>query len=409
MRLPRVLVTLLVAALLGSLTAGAGYKMLRRYQNRIKAVPGAGEESLRPTIGPGPILPDIIGRTDVDAVRVTPLARDRRIIWSLQWAKDGRLFFAERAGRLSVLAPRATAPMTYADLKTALGGESGLMGIALPPAFPAEPFVYVMYTARKPGGGVNRVSRLRDTVDGGRDEQVLLDDIPAARNHDGGALAFGPDGMLYIGTGDAAVPALAQDLTQLSGKILRVTPEGSIPPDNPHPGSPVWAYGFRNVSALAFHPRTHQLWAATHGPSGVAPDEPKHMDSVYVVRKGGNHGWPLHLGASSDPSIVSPVIFFADAAVPPGGMAFYEGPGELHHNLFLTSLRAQALFRFVIKEDGSVAGVERWWKDRYGRLRAITAGPDGSLLIGTSNRDLRASGDFPGSDFILRVDPVAAH
>lgn len=401
--------TLLIAAvLLVGLGVGAAtsYKLWRRHQNRLRPVAGAGEDTLRPRIGHGPALPAPVVRGDVPEMNAAEIARGLRIVWSLRWAPDGRLFVTERPGRISVLKPGAANAETYADLPTALGGESGLMGLALHPRFPSEPFVYVMYTARKAGGGVNRVSRLRDAPGGGRDEQVLLDDMPAARNHDGGGLTFGPDGMLYIGTGDAAVPALAQDPGQPSGKILRIAPDGSIPADNPVAGSPIWAYGFRNVSALAFHPVTGDLWAASHGPSGVAPDEPKHMDSVFIVQKGGNHGWPIHLGASDDPAVVSPVIFSPEQAIPPGGMLFYQGNNEFNGDLFLTSLRGQALYRFVLRNGKSVDRVERWWTDRFGRLRGIAEGPDGSLYVGTSNRDGRASGEYPGSDFVYRLTPA---
>lgn len=401
------LLVVVVATVMVAAGAAGTYKLWRRHQNQLKPVAGAREDTLRPTIGRGPDLPSAVLRSNIPGVRITEVARGLRIVWSLRWAPDGRLFVAERPGRLSTLRPGASSLATYADLPTALGGESGLMGVALHPRFPSEPFVYVMYTARKPGGGVNRVSRLRDVDGRGVDELVLLDGIPASRNHDGGAMEFGPDGMLYVGTGDAAVPALAQDLSQMSGKILRIAPDGTIPPDNPVPGSPVWAYGFRNVSALAFHPRSGDLWAATHGPSGVGADEPKHMDAVFVVKKAGNHGWPMHLGASDNPSIVSPIIFSRDRAVPPGGMVFYTGRGEFHENLFLTSLRGQELYRFVVGDERTVSAVERWWTDRFGRLRAITEGPDGSLFIGTSNRDGRAAGDYAGSDYVFRLDSDA--
>ena len=298
-------VTLLVAV--GA--AGVGYKLWRRSQNRLKPPPTS--LLTAPTLGIGelPGLPPASVLADVPDVTVSEVARELRIVWSLRWAPDGRLFITERRGRLLVLKPGAAKPEVYARLSTALGGESGLMGLALHPDFPRQPFIYVMYTARKSGGGVNRVSRLRDTPAGGDDETVLIDDIPASRNHDGGALEFGPDGMLYVGTGDANVPGLAQELDKPNGRILRVRPDGSIPPDNPFPNSAVWAYGFRNVSGLAFHPTSGELWAASHGPSAVEPEEPKHMDSVYIVRKGANHGWPLHLGVSADPAYVSPIIF----------------------------------------------------------------------------------------------------
>jgi aldose sugar dehydrogenase len=269
--------------------------------------------------------------------------------------------------------------------------------------------VYLMYTARKSGGGVNRISRFTDSGGRGTDELVLIDDIPASRNHDGGALEFGPDGMLYAGTGDASVPYIAQDLSHLSGKILRLTPEGKAPPDNPLPGSPVWAYGFRNVSALCFHPATGALWAASHGPSSDRAGEPKHMDSVYAVRRGGNHGWPLHLGVSADGKYVSPVLFWPNEPIPPGGSIFYTGSlfPQFRGHFFMTSLKSELLHRVELDDAGSPRAIERWWPQKYGRLRAIAQGPDGAIYVGTSNRDQRTPREYPGSDFIYRLVPSA--
>ncbi len=388
--------------------AGVGYKLWRRVQNRLKPPPTSLLTAPKLDIGESPSLPTVSVRDEVPGVTVSEVARDLRIVWSLRSAADGRLFICERRGRLLVLKPGAAKPEVYARLSTALGGESGLMGLALHPDFPRQPYVYVMYTARKTGGGVNRVSRLTDTPAGGDAETVLIDDIPASRNHDGGALEFGPDGMLYIGTGDANIPGLAQELDKPNGKILRIRPDGSIPADNPFPNSAVWAYGFRNVSGLAFHPISHELWAASHGPSAVEPEEPKHMDSVYIVRRGANHGWPFHLGVSTDPAYVSPVIFFKDRATPPGGLQFYSGPsGPWAGNLFMTGLRNQELLRFRIDGPSTIAAIERWWPNRFGRLRAVTQGPDGSLYVGTSNADGRAEGDYPPEDFIYRLTSSA--
>jgi quinoprotein glucose dehydrogenase len=393
-----------VLSLLGA--AAQGYRLWRRQQNRLKPVAAATRPLPHLRMGPSPQMPQAILRAEVPEVSVSEVARHLRIVWSLRVAPDGRLFIAERGGRVLVLQPHAAEPEVYAQLATALAGESGLMGLALDPDFPRRKFVYVMYTARKPGGGVNRISRFTDTPQGARDELVLIDDIPAARNHDGGALEFGPDGMLYIGTGDANVPALAQDPASLNGKILRITPNGAVPSDNPLPASPVWAAGFRNVTGLAFHPATGDLWAASHGPSGVSPEEPKHMDSVYLVKKGGNHGWPLHLGVSEDGTFVSPTVFYPERAVPPGGLTFYgDGSPDFRDNLFMTSLRGQEIHRFVI--DGRrLTRLERWWTNRFGRLRALTVAPDGSLYAGTSNRDGRAEGEYPDSDFVYRLTPT---
>ena len=387
--------------------AASLYLVKRRALPSYRPVPSPAAAAPALTVGASPPMPPSIVRHEVPEVEVVEVARDLEVVWALRFAPDGRLFITERAGRIRIFNPDTRQLSNYARVTTVHGGESGLMGLALHPEFPREPWVYVMYTARKAGGGVNRISRLRQREGADVEEQVLIDDIPAAVNHDGGALEFGPDGMLYIGTGDAMTPALAQDLGQLNGKVLRIAPDGRVPADNPIAGSPIWAYGFRNVSGLAFHPATKDLWAASHGPSATSPDKPKFMDSVYRVEKGRNHGWPSHLGVSADPAIVSPVIFFNDRFVPPGGLVFYAGAAPLANTLFMTALRAQEIDRFVIEDGRTVTRIERWWPDKFGRLRAIAVAADGSIYVGTSNRDGRVRGEYRGSDFIYRLRPAA--
>ena len=409
----RLLVLLFVAAVFA---AGAGswvgWKLWRRSQNYHRPPPqiAGSDQPVALTTGPAPPMPaEVIHRDDVPGVRVDVVASGLEIIWDIAFAPDGRMFFTERRGRIRVLYPGSpdAQPRLFAEVATVLGGESGLMGLALHPRFPQEPYVYVMYTARKRGGGVNRVSRFTEVAGRGRDERVLLDDIPSARNHDGGALTFGPDGMLYVATGDAQIPHIAQDLSHPNGKILRIAPDGSVPPGNPFPNSNVWAYGFRNVSGLSFRPQTDELWAASHGPSSPEPNEPKYMDSVYVVRRGGNHGWPMHLGVSASGQFVSPVLFWPNEPIPPGGTMFYTGElfPQFKGSFFMSSLRSELMHRVEVSEAGEVRAIERWWPQKYGRLRAIAQAPDGSIYIGTSNRDGRTPREYPGSDFIYRLTP----
>jgi quinoprotein glucose dehydrogenase len=357
-----------------------------------------------------PPMPDQQVLEEVPGVRVEVVAQDLEIPWALRFSTDGRMFFTERPGRIRVIR-RGKPPELYLNMSGITHrGEGGLMGLALHPKFPSQPYLYVMYTTDTGGQTVNRVSRFTDRGETAADEKVLIDNIPAAQYHDGGVVAFGPDGMLYAGTGDARRPPLSQDRESLAGKILRVTPDGGIPADNPFPGSPVYAYGFRNVTALAWHPASKALWAASHGPSGEFPGiEAK--DSVYIVRKGGNHGWPLVVGTTTrgQPDIISPVLYDPEKAVPPGGAIFYTGSlfPQYRGSFFLATLASAHLQRVVVEGDSRITAIERWWPDRYGRLRAIEQGPDGAIYLTTSNRDGRASRSYPGSDTIYRLVPAS--
>jgi aldose sugar dehydrogenase len=363
----------------------------------------------RPREGGRPPMPQQQQRAEVPGVRVTEVARGLEIPWGLGFAPDGRVFVTERPGRIRVLR-EGGAPAPYLDLGEVVHrGEGGLMGLALHPEFPRQAFLYVMYTTRNGGRVVNRVSRFRDEGETAGSEEVLIDNIPAAQFHNGGIVKFGPDGMLYVGTGDASQPRLSQDARSLAGKVLRATPEGRVPPDNPFRDSLVYAYGFRNVVGLAWNPATGDLWAASHGPSGEFPGM-HHRDAVYVVRPGGNHGWPLVVGTSDREEIVSPVLYYPERAVPPGGALFYDGEllPQLRGSFFMTSLGATHLQRVRVEGRGNVTAIERWWPGRHGRLRAVEQGPDGAIWFTTSNRDGRAERSYPGSDFIYRIVPSDA-
>jgi glucose/arabinose dehydrogenase len=223
------------------------------------------------------------------------------VVWGLQFAPDKRLFLTEKPGRIRVVSPNGTLdPTPWATLPNvnAESRERGLFGVALHPQFPGQPWVYVMYTAQKGDRSVNRVSRFREVGGRGTGEEVLIDDLPSAGNHNGGRIRFGPDGMLYIGAGEAGGRARAQDLKNPGGSILRIAPDGTIPQDNPFPANPIWAYGLRNPQALAFRPTDGALFVGDHGPTGEW-QQPRiaEYDELNIVRKGGIYGWPLVIGA----------------------------------------------------------------------------------------------------------------
>jgi len=247
-------------------------------------------------------------------------------------------------------------------------GEGGLLGIAVSPAYATDGWVYVYYTTADD----NRIARFRL----GERPQPILTGIPRAGNHDGGRIAFGPDGMLYAGTGDAASPQRAQDRANLGGKILRLTPEGRPAPGNPFGDSPVWSLGHRNVQGLAWD-SGGQLFASEFGQN--------RYDELNRIEAGKNYGWPEVEGTGGDRRFVDPVATWATSDASPSGIAI------LGDRVYLACLRGQKLYR--IGRDGRSA--EILFDGRYGRLRHVTVAPDGSLWLLTSNRDGRGS---PSSD-----------
>ncbi len=323
--------------------------------------------------------------------------------WALVFLPDGRALVTERPGRVRLIRDGRLAEKPYLELAVNDRGEGGLMGLAAHPDFPDRPFLYIMYTYWEGGRVFNRVERLIDRGDGASTDRVIVDRIPGGANHDGGRIAFGPDGLLYITTGDTFDAPIAQDLSSLGGKILRVTPDGAIPEDNPFRGSPVYSYGHRNPQGLAWHPQTGDLFASEHGPSGEFGL--RGMDTIDVIVKGGNYGWPLVLGLAEVRPYRDPLIMW-EAATPPGGMAFHRG------DLYVATLRSEALVRIGLEGSGGryrVTSIERLFAregsgGRYGRLRDVVEGPDGSLYALTSNRDGRGR-LREGDDRILRLVP----
>lgn len=307
------------------------------------------------------------------------VAEGLEVPWAVAELPDGSLLVTERdRGRVvRVVGDRVD---VVATLPVRAGGEGGLLGIAAHPDVAAHGWIYV-YSTR--AGPLNRVSRF--TFDGAslRDEVVILDGIPAADIHNGGRLAFGPDGRLYVATGDAAVPGLAQDLRSLAGKILRMNDDGSVPDDNPF-GTLVYSYGHRNPQGLAWTD-DGTLYATEHGPSA--------HDEINRIRAGGNYGWPAAV-CSDHAGFVAPLRCFDEFTLAPAGAAFDAGG-----RLYVAGLRGEQVRRLTIVGDDVVE--EEIVLSGVGRLRAVLL-RDGVLLAGTSNRDGRGA-PAPNDDRLLRL------
>ncbi|MGB0554729.1 MAG: PQQ-dependent sugar dehydrogenase [Alphaproteobacteria bacterium] len=372
--------------------------------------------AVEPIVGPKPqTVDDVFIPAPID-IGVENWITGLEAPWSLVFLPDGRALVSERPGRVRLIRDGQLAPEPYAVFETTRGasgvgdfflnlfarGEGGLMGLAVHPDFPKAPYIYAMYTWRGQSGVRNRIVRLRDHGDYGTFDKIILGGVPGALFHNGGRIAFGPDGMLYATTGEIFERRMAQDLKALGGKILRVDPEGNIPADNPFPGSPVWSYGHRNPQGLAWHPETGQLFQSEHGPSGEVGFGAH--DEINIIEKGRNYGWPLIVGAPGKAPYADPIVMWPENSVPPTGIAFHQG------DLYIATLRSEALIRLKLLRSGrrfSVTAIERLFAENEddgvrGRLRDAVSGPDGALYVLTSNRDGRGSPRH-GDDKILRL------
>jgi len=333
--------------------------------------------------------------------RVEFVVNNLEIPWSLAFAPDGRLFVTERPGRVRIidLAGRSSQlALTLDDVFAE--GEAGLLGLALDPSFVSNRLLYLYYTARTAAGAVNRVVRYRESGNSLGEPVVLLDNIPANTIHDGGRLRFGPDGLLYITTGDASNGTLAQDVASLAGKILRVNPDGTTPRTNPF-SSPVYSYGHRNPQGIDWHSTNGDLWEAEHGNIG--------NDEINVIDAGVNYGWPRIEGNQTMPAMRSPVTFY-NPAIAPSGVSFYRGQRfpQFANNLFVATLRGTHLLRVRLDPAAPrrIAGQERLLDGQFGRIRDVVSPADGYLYFCTNNRDGRGN-PGAGDDRIARLVPVS--
>jgi len=227
---------------------------------------------------------------------------------ALAFAADGRIFFSERVGRLWEIKGESYRLVYHFPVVPLIGHhETGLLGIALDPDFVQNGYIYCYYTAGTTVADMkNRVVRLKASHPS---EEILLDNIPAGLIHDGGVMAFGQDKTLHIGVGVAdELKERAQDTTRLDGKVLRINRDGSIPPDNPMEGSPVYSWGHRNIFGLAFHPQTGTGYICD-----VGPDK---QDEINIVHKGANYGWPAEMGPSANQRTVNPAISYEHIITP---------------------------------------------------------------------------------------------
>ncbi len=268
------------------------------------------------------------------------------------------------------------------------GGEAGLLGLALSPHYATDRLVYAYYSTAHD----NRIAHLSydPSQPAGKQlgaPQSILTGVPLGVHHNGGRIAFGPDGLLYAGTGEAGDTALAQDRSSLGGKILRMTPAGKPPSGNPFPGSVVYTYGHRNVQGLAWDPQG-RLWASEFGD--------READELNLILPGRNYGWPATQGRTSNPKYTGPVAQFGTEDDSPSGIAYAAGC------IWMAGLKGERLWRIPLDGTKTAAAPQSFLDGTYGRLRSVLADTDGTLLVTTSNTDGRGTART-GDDRILRL------
>jgi glucose/arabinose dehydrogenase len=322
---------------------------------------------------------------------VTQVGTDTDIPWGLATLPDGTILYSRRdAHDIVRLNPSTRAKSTVGAVPNvqSTAGEGGLMGLAIGPDFAADRWLYIMHTSPTD----NRVVRMRlttaNTLDAGS-HQVLVSGILRNKFHDGGRLRIGPDGKLYIATGDGQNTNTPQDRNSLNGKILRVNLDGSVPADNPF-GNRVWSYGHRNPQGLAFDSQG-RLWQQEFGNSV--------MDETNLVTKGGNYGWPACEGTSGS---CNQAGFIAPKATYPTSAGSCSGITVVRDVLYIACARGARMYRAPIN-GASLGAAQQYFVGTYGRLRTVEPAPDGGLWLTTTTTGDKDSTPNNSNEKILHV------
>lgn len=341
----------------------------------------SGDPSSAPPAGNKDITANLTGKTET-------LADNLDTPWEIQF--DGStIYMTLRGGSIvKVKDGRQIEQSITMNSRVLEEGEAGLLGFALAPDFAYSREAYVYHTYGQGDNMRNRVIRIKENSDGTlwSETALLLDDIPGARVHDGGRIAFGPDGMLYVTTGDAQQESSAQDTASLAGKILRMTPDGGIPEDNPIEGSYAYSYGHRNSQGIDWL-EDGAMYASEHGPSG----NPGGHDEMNRIQAGGDYGWPDVIGDETGEGLIPPLYHTGEEAIAPSGIA-----ATPDGKLLVANLAGQSLMRFDPKTGEMtevIAGL--------GRIRDVAV-QGGQIYILTNNTDGRGM-PSDGDDRLLRL------
>ncbi len=332
-------------------------------------------------------LPDPTINSENDSVKILAenLKKPRAIA-----VADDRIFVTEQDGQIRIIENNILLDSPLATFRTADVFDGGLIGIAVHPDFNNNHFVYVFLTYQENGNLWNKIIQITESENKLQDAKTILDKIPGSSFTNGGFLKFGPDGKLFVGTGTTSDAShLPQDLDSLSGKILRLNDDGTIPDDNPFIDSPVYALGFRNPQGMTWDDNGN-LYVAEFGP--------EKNDEINLILSGKNYGWP-QVECSGDVNFEDAILCY-DPSIEPGGIIFYSGETlDFDHPFILASMRASNLYQLDFEEGLSS---QKSILSGIGRVRDVVESNDGSLYVITSNTDGKG---FPDStdDKLLRI------
>ncbi len=328
-------------------------------------------------------------RPDATAKDIETIVENLHIPWEIVFLPSGEMLITERPGNLLKIGGDKKVIQIEGVYHK---GEGGLLGLALHPKFNENNILYIYSTSKNGTEVTNRVEKYELKENSLRNRKVILTGIKASSNHDGGRIKFGPDGYLYIATGDAENSNLAQDKNSLNGKILRVDDEGKPASDNPF-GNAVYSYGHRNPQGLDWD-EEQNLWVTEHGPSGLETGN----DEVNLVKKGQNYGWPIIKGDQIKEGMTSPIVESGkNDTWAPSGALYFKG------NLFFAGLRGEALYQGKIIGGNNIE-LKANFKKEFGRIRTVTLGPDGYFYILTNNTDGRGT-PKTGDDKLVKINP----
>ena len=342
----------------------------------------AGCSSTAPTPSvTSPEVPATASPAVTEPTLVGDVVTDLKAPWSVVPLSGGRALITERDTAMVLLLENGRTTVVGNPPEVLPEGEGGLLGLAV--RSPAADKVYAYYTAATD----NRVVVFDFDGSTLSNERTILGGIPKGFIHNGGRIAFGPDGYLYVATGETGQPELAQDRGSLAGKILRITTRGTPAPGNPEPGSPVWSYGHRNVQGLAWD-TDGRLWASEFGQEDV--------DELNLIEPGKNYGWPQCEGDCDIPGTTNPKATWSPTSTSsPSGLAIVDG------SAWVAALRGQTLYEVPLRGDRAEKP-RAWFGEELGRLRDVVETPDGNLWVVTNNTDGRGQPNS-GDDRIVEV------